>query len=121
MLEQRFADLVERQPEILAHHLAATGDSERAVDQWLKAGQHAAARSSHLEANRHFTRGLAALSGLPDGPAREGREIELQLARGLSLFTAEGFISAEAAEAYTRPPGAAAQRGDPRPPFVGSL
>ena len=42
-LEEHFADLVERQPELLAHHLTAAGDTERAVDQWLKAGQHAAA------------------------------------------------------------------------------
>src|SRR5262249_56384146 len=108
-------------PEIRAHHLAAAGDSERAVDQWLKAGQHAAARSTHLEANRHFTRGLAALSGLPEGPAREGREIELQLAPGLSLFTAEGFISAEAAEAYTCARELAEQRGDQRPLFLAVL
>jgi predicted ATPase len=31
-LEQHFADLVERQPEILAHHLTAAGEAERAVD-----------------------------------------------------------------------------------------
>ena len=37
-LEQHFADLVERQPELLAHHLTAAGDTERAVEQWLKAG-----------------------------------------------------------------------------------
>ena len=35
-------DLVERQPELLAHHLTAAGDIERAVTQWLKAGRHAA-------------------------------------------------------------------------------
>ena len=44
VLERDFADLVEAQPELLAHHLTAAGDTERAVDQWLKAGQHAAAR-----------------------------------------------------------------------------
>jgi hypothetical protein len=33
-----FADLVERQPELLAHHLTSAGNSERAVEQWLKAG-----------------------------------------------------------------------------------
>jgi len=38
LLEQDFADLVERQPELLAHHLTAAGQAERAVDQWLKAG-----------------------------------------------------------------------------------
>jgi class 3 adenylate cyclase len=62
VLEQHSSDLVGRQPELLAHHLTAAGDSERAVDQWLKAGQHAAERSAHLEAIRHFGRGLAILA-----------------------------------------------------------
>ena len=52
--KQQFADLVERQPELLAHHLTGAGDTERAVDQWLKAGQHAAARSAHVEAIAPF-------------------------------------------------------------------
>jgi len=43
-LEQYIADLVERQPELLAHHLMAAGATERAVDQWVKAG--AACRSA---------------------------------------------------------------------------
>jgi class 3 adenylate cyclase len=102
VLEQHFGDLVERQPELLAHHLTAAGDSARAVDQWLKAGNYAAARSTPFEAIRHFERGLAILSALPEGPAREEREIELQLARGLSLFTAKGFSAVEALEAYGR-------------------
>ena len=109
-LEQHFADLVERQPELLAHHLTAAGDTERAVDQWLKAGQHAAERLAHLEAIRHFERGLAILAALPEGPDRDSREIELQLARGLSLFTTEGFRAAEAAEAYARAHELAEQR-----------
>ncbi|MGC2202537.1 MAG: AAA family ATPase, partial [Stellaceae bacterium] len=117
-LEERFADLVERQPEFLAHHLTAAGNTERAVDQWLKAGQHAAARSAHLEAIRHFERGLTALAALPEGSARDGREIELQLARGLSLFTAEGFEATEAAEAYARGRELAEQRGDPHQLFM---
>jgi class 3 adenylate cyclase len=52
VMEQDFSDLVERQPELLARHLTAAGEAERAVDQWLKAGQHAAARLAHLEAIR---------------------------------------------------------------------
>jgi class 3 adenylate cyclase/tetratricopeptide (TPR) repeat protein len=114
VLEQHFADLIERQPELLAHHLTAAGDTERAVDQWLKAGQHAAASSAHLEAIGHFERGLSALAALPEGPERNRREIELQLARGLSLFTAKGYVSAEAAEAYTRAGKLAEQQGDAR-------
>jgi predicted ATPase len=71
-LEERFSDLVTRQPELLAHHLTAAGDNERAVDQWLKAGQYAAARLAHLEAIRHFERGLATLAALPEGRAHDG-------------------------------------------------
>ena len=43
-LEEHFADLVERQPELLAHHLAAGGAIEQAITQWLKAGRRAAGR-----------------------------------------------------------------------------
>jgi len=117
-LEEHFADLVERQPELLAHHLTAAGEAERAVEQWLKAGQHAAERLAHLEALRHFDRGLAILPALPEGPARDGREIELQLARGPSLFTAKGYISPEATEAYARGRELAEQRGDTRQLFM---
>jgi hypothetical protein len=35
VLEQHFAEVVERQPELLAHHLTAARDTGHAVDQWL--------------------------------------------------------------------------------------
>src|SRR4029077_13398913 len=94
-LETHFADLVERQPELLAHHLTAAGDTARAVEPWLKAGRHAAARLAVLEAIAHFERGLGLLHSLPEGRVRNGREIELQLAMGLCLFTAKGAVAAK--------------------------
>jgi hypothetical protein len=45
---------------------------------------------------------LTILPVLPEGSARDKQEIELQLALGLSLFTAEGFVSAKAEQASTR-------------------
>jgi predicted ATPase/class 3 adenylate cyclase len=118
VLEQDFADLVERRPELLAHHLTAAGEIERAVDQWLAAGQHAAARLAHLEAIRHFERGLAELAALPESSPRDKREIELQLARGLSLLTAKGFTAVEAEQAYTRARELAERQGDQRQLFT---
>jgi hypothetical protein len=94
-LEGHFADLVERQPELLAHHLTAAGDTERAVDQWLKAGRYAAARLAYLEAIAHFEQGLGLLHSLPESPVRNGREIELQLALGLCLLTAKGAVASK--------------------------
>jgi class 3 adenylate cyclase/predicted ATPase/DNA polymerase III delta prime subunit len=111
-LEEHCADLVERQPELLAHHLTAARDTERAVDQWLKAGQHAAGRSAHREAIGHFNRGLASLGSLPETPERDRQEVELRLGNGVSLITANGFASPDAAEAYTRARGLCEKRGD---------
>jgi hypothetical protein len=44
--------------------------------------------------------------------------MELQLARGLSLFTAKGFDAIEAHEAYDRARELAKRRGDPRQQFM---
>jgi predicted ATPase len=102
VLEQHFADLVERQPELMAHHLTAAGDYTRAVVQWLKAGQHAAARSTYREAIAHLERGISVLGSLPEGATVRGQEIELQLALGLCSFTSKGPSSREAEQAFAR-------------------
>jgi tetratricopeptide (TPR) repeat protein len=94
-LEARFADLVERQPELLAHHLTAAGDTERAAHQWLKAGRHAAEQSAYLEAIAHLERGLGLLHTLPEGRNRDGCEIDLQLALAGCLLTAKGAAAAK--------------------------
>jgi hypothetical protein len=80
--------------------------------------QFAAARSAHREAIRHFDRGIGLLVALPEGPARDGQEVELQLARGLSLFTTEGFISGAASQAYARAREFAERRNDARQLFM---
>ena len=74
VLDQRFADLVERQPELLAHHLAAAGEASRAVAQWLKAGQFASGRLAHIEAIGHYGHGfgLAELSARRAGSRPTG-------------------------------------------------
>jgi class 3 adenylate cyclase/predicted ATPase len=114
-LEQHFADLVERQPELLAHHLTAAGATERAVDQWVKAGRDAAARLAYLEAIAHLEQGLGLLRSLPESPARNTREIELQLALGLCLHTAKG--AAEAKLPYMRALELAESRAEPHQRF----
>jgi len=114
-LEQHFPDLVERQPELLAHHLTAADNTKRAVDQWLKAGRHAAARSAYLEAIAHFERGLGLVHSLPESPVRDGSEIELQLALGLCLFTAKGGVQAK--PRYMQALELAERNGEPQQRF----
>src|SRR5205085_12704616 len=112
VLERDFADLVERQPELLAHHFQTAGDNQRAVEQWLKAGQRAASRLAHIEAIAHLERGLGLLETLPETTARDATEIEFRLAIGVSYITALGMTSPVATETYERARALAEQRAD---------
>jgi class 3 adenylate cyclase/tetratricopeptide (TPR) repeat protein len=113
-LEQEFADLVERRPELLAHHLTSAGDAARAAAQWLKAGQYAAAHSAHVEAIAHLERGLALLPSLPETAERDSLEIELQLALGMSSIRAKSMIAPAVREAYGRASELAEKHRDQR-------
>ncbi len=113
-LEAHFADLVERQPELLAQHLTSAGDAERGADQWLKAGRLAAGRFAYFEAIAHFERGIGVLQGQPE-TTRDGSELALQMALGLCVFTAKGATDAK--PHYTRALALAESRGEPHQQF----
>ena len=88
------------------------------MDQWLKAGQHAAARSAHVEAIGHFDRGLAAWRHCPKGwLATHGRS-SCNWPAACHCSRSEGYSSGRAAEAYTRARELAERRGDTRHLFT---
>ena len=69
-LESEFADIVERQPELLARHCTEAGLIEKAAHLWGKAGQRSLDRSALIEAIEQITRALAQIAALPlDRPA----------------------------------------------------
>jgi predicted ATPase len=63
----------------------------------------------------HFEQGLGLLHSLPESPVRNGREIELQLALGLCLFTAKGAVAAK--PPYARAHELAETSGEPQQRF----
>src|SRR5271166_3598719 len=67
------------------------------------------------EAIAHLERGLGLLRSLPESPVRDRREIELQLALGLCLFTAKGAVNAM--PAYARALEFAEVSGEPQQRF----
>lgn len=62
-LENRFPQMAELRPEILAQHFASAGAQAKAVDYWILAGERALAQSATLEAQAFFDQALAAISG----------------------------------------------------------
>jgi tetratricopeptide (TPR) repeat protein len=101
-LEERFADIVASQPEIVAHHFTAAGLVEPAIDYWLKAGQQAARRSANAEALNHLARGLELLPKIDDPMLRNKSELLLQTSLGHSLRAIKGWSIDSVKHAYTR-------------------
>jgi class 3 adenylate cyclase len=102
VLEERFVETAQAQPELLAHHCTEAGLIERATAYWHKAGQQAVARSAMAEAVSHLTRGLEVLKRLPEDAARDRRELDLQLALGSVLIATKGLAAVETDRAYAR-------------------
>lgn len=94
--EQRFPEIVEAQPETLAHHLAEAGLFEKAVGYWLQAGKKAAMRSANLEAIAHLQRGIEAAGHLPAGARKDRLELDFQFALGPCLIATQGPASNKA-------------------------
>jgi class 3 adenylate cyclase/predicted ATPase len=101
-LEQHFPEIVEAEPETLAHHLTEAGLTETAIEHWLRAGRKAAARSANLEASAHLRRGIEVVSRLPDDPGRDRLELDLQFALGPCLIASQGPASSPALTTFSR-------------------
>ncbi len=102
VLEERFAETKETQPELLGHHYTEAGLVGQAITYWQKAGQRASQRSAHVEAISHLTKGLELLKTLPDTPERAQQELSLQMALGAPLTATKGTPAREVGEAYAR-------------------
>ena len=102
VLEERFPETAENQPELLAHHYSEAGLAEPAVAYWQRAGQRASERSAMLEAIRHFIRGLELLQTLPDTAERAQLELRLQTVLASAYIAVKGMSAWEVEHAYSR-------------------
>lgn len=89
------AGVVDREPELLAHHLTEAGLPAKAVPYLHKAGLLASARAAHVEACKHFNEGLRLVSQLPDDGTRNRLELGLCVHLGMSLAATRGFAAPE--------------------------
>jgi class 3 adenylate cyclase/predicted ATPase len=102
VLEARFRETVEAQPELVARHYTEAGLIEQSLPYWQRAGERANQRSAYMEAISHLTRGLELLKTLPDTPERVQQELTLQLALGGPLMVTKGYTASEVEKTYTR-------------------
>jgi class 3 adenylate cyclase/predicted ATPase len=95
ILESRFVETAESQPEILARHCTEAGLIEKAAGLWGKAGQRSLARSALAEAAAQLTRALEQIVTLPSSPALRREQIRLQVALITPLIHVKGHAAAE--------------------------
>ena len=102
VLAERFPEMAETQPELVAHHYTEAGLAAPAVAYWQRAGQCAIERSANPEAARHLTKGLELLATLPETQARAQQELDLQLALGPVLAATKSWATPEVEQTYAR-------------------
>jgi TOMM system kinase/cyclase fusion protein len=112
VVEARFPETVETQPELLAHHYTEAGLTEQAIPYWQQAGQRAVERSANAEAISHLTMALKLLQTLPNSPERAQHELDVHIALGIPLVLTKGHAASEVGATYARARELCQQLGD---------
>jgi len=118
VLEERFPEMCEEQPELLAHHYIEAGLQAPAVVYLQRAGQRAIERSAYVEAIAHLRQGLILIAALPDTPERLQHELVLYMALGVTLAATQGYAAPEVEHAYLQARECCRKLGDPPPLFT---
>jgi len=101
-IETLMPERIEREPEMIARHLAEAGQTAPAALFWRKAGEKAVRRAGNREAIGHFRRALALLEAQPDGADRWRAELSVLAQLPAPLMTVHGWSAPEAGEAAER-------------------
>ncbi len=113
-IEKQFAELAERQPEVLAHHCTEAGLAPQGIAYWMKAGQRSMEHSANAEAASHLRRGLELLATQPDTPERTGQELTMQIRLGTVLIATQGYAAPEVGSIFARARELCEQIGQPQ-------
>jgi class 3 adenylate cyclase/predicted ATPase len=101
-IETHTPDRVEREPELLAYHLAEGGESARAAILWRKAGEQAVRRAGDREAIGHFRRALALVEMQTDGTERWRAELAILSQLAPPMMSIHGWSAPAVGEVVER-------------------
>lgn len=91
-----------RQPELLAHHYTAAGETQAAIACWLSAAKLALSRSACVEAAAHARTALRLLGDPQDSEGALALELELRLVLAPALMAVRGVLDEQVEQAYAR-------------------
>ncbi len=102
---EKFAGVVEAEPELVAHHFTQAGLTEPAIEYWGKAGDLALRRSAFKEAIAHLGKAIEMMEALAGAGEKEktgGQLLRLQVSYGNAMIAAHGHGAPETVAAFKR-------------------
>lgn len=113
VIEEHFPETCQVEPQIVAHHFFKAEMGHRALVYLQRAGDIAAARSSHEEAIVHYQRALSLIAKQPNtSVASIAHEIQLLIGLGVSQTALHGYGAEEVEKTYSRARDLSEQIGD---------
>ena len=112
---EKFAGVVEAEPELVAHHFTQAGLTEPAIEYWGKAGDLALHRSAFKEAIAHLGKAIEmaeALAAVGEKEKTGGQLLRLQVSYGNARIAAHGHGAPETVAAFARARELGAQAAD---------
>ena len=99
-LREKFADVVEAEPELLAHHFTQAGLTASAIEYWGKAGDLALRRSAFKEAIAHLGKAIEMTEALTASAEKTSGRLRLHVSFGNAMIAAHGHGAPETAAAF---------------------
>ncbi|MGE0826020.1 MAG: adenylate/guanylate cyclase domain-containing protein [Candidatus Binatia bacterium] len=90
VLVKQFPQIVETQPELVAHHYTEAGLAVQAIPYWQHAGELTIKRMALKEAIAHLNRGMALIGTLPPSAERDRKELDLRIQLGTAWTGLKG-------------------------------
>lgn len=101
ILEARYRDVAQRQPELIAHHLIEAGRAPEAIDPLLAAAQSSLDRGASTEAKHHLERARTGAAAILDEAKRWERELQIEMTFAQAARAADGYASPDVENAYS--------------------
>ena len=120
-MERLYAEDAAEAAVDLAWHYMQAGNTRRAVDYIIQAGDRAARMSAHQEAVGHYQNGLDLIPELPRSEKRDQKELALNMGLTLSLITLRGYGDREVGSVVEKTLELGKVMGDPSQIFLPSL
>ena len=117
VLANRFPEVAETEPELLAHHFTEANLADQALGYWRQAAERAAKQLAYIEALGHVDRAMKLVAAMPESPERDVWELSLLGIEGPSRMALDGWDSPSAKLLYDKARAAAERLGRPAEVF----